>query len=136
MKTRKTLVAGLFLAAMPLIATGFRPSRSQMVDSVAAASRTFRVPAGKYTAIVVSSIGTPNMLSAEVTVRSHGEKYAVAAEPGKTLLLTFADGWELREGEATVEISTTPANAPPGVVVAPASAWGITASKPVQFPER
>jgi len=88
---------------------------------------TPKIPAGKYTGVVIVNDGPPDTTSIYVTIRWRGEKFLNVIEPGKSQLIPFVEGWTLAGLEATVELGWTQTKS---------NVWGVTGSKPVTSPGR
>jgi len=120
-------VVAAFAAAQP---AQQKPS-PEVVDGAekaAVVSRaTLKIPAGKYTGVVIANGGPPETASGYVTIRWKGEKFLYVIEPGKSQLIPFIEGWTLADREATVDLSWT---------LTKPTVWGITGSEPVTFPEQ
>jgi hypothetical protein len=104
-------------------------------EKVTTTRRTYRVPAGKYTTIVLGAHGTVPMRPALIELYRGDDKFPISAGPGANYFITFAEGWEVHEGQARVVITTTTSNHATSTS-ADGFAWGITARGPVAFPEQ
>ncbi len=96
--------------------------------------RQFRIPKGKYTAIIVGAHGTAPMPPTLIVIEHQGEKFPVSAGPGTTYFISFSEGWEVKDTEARVTISSVSTAGCPTASAA-GFAWGLTATGPASFPE-
>jgi hypothetical protein len=95
----------------------------------------YQVPAGKYATLIMGAHGRAPRSAVLVELQRYGDKFPVSAGPGTTYFIGFPEGWEVKENEARVVITSTSS---PGAAASSADgfAWGVTARGPVAFPEQ
>ena len=129
---RSPALAPALVVSLLYLAVGV-PQNATAQSAQHATSRLLDVPGGKYAAFVLSGVGTSSNGPAFVTIMKGAETFEVAVAPATTTVISFGEGWIVRDREVTVKVKSDTGGG--GV---PASTgvdiWGATTNGPVKFP--